>query len=412
MALDTVFHAVERHSIETERTRLEARLQQARRMEKIGIFTSGIAHNFNNILGGILGHSEVMEERLGSDAKLVRNLGAIRQGAERARDLIDQILGFGRRRDTHRKPLSVGALIAETASLLDASLPPSVDLVIRQPPVPMIISGENAQLQQVILNLCNNAVQAMPDSGRVEVTTESREVLESRPLSHDELKPGQYACIAVTDTGRGMDTATMARIFEPFFTTRESGNGLGLATAREIVREHGGAMDVQSKVGEGSRFEIWLPRPTTAQPISEPSAAALPIGKGETILILAQDSERVLRDEEVLAALGYEPVGFTTADAALASCRANPNRFDIVMVCHRGSTALSLEVAAGLHSAVPRLPILFATDGAIEIDADTLVAAGISDVVRWPIAMALAHSRAKTSLETLTSRPRALATSG
>ncbi|WP_024508297.1 DAHL domain-containing protein [Bradyrhizobium sp. ARR65] len=124
VALDTFVQAIERQSMEKERTRLEVRLQQARRMEKIGIFTSGIAHNFNNILGGILGHSEVMEEYVGSDAKLVRNLGAIRRGAERARDLVDQILVFGRRREIGHKPLSVGALVAETASLMEASLPP------------------------------------------------------------------------------------------------------------------------------------------------------------------------------------------------------------------------------------------------------------------------------------------------
>jgi signal transduction histidine kinase len=131
MALDTILQAVARSAIEKERTRLEARLQQARRMEKIGTFTSGIAHNYNNILGGVLGHSEVMEEYGGSDGRFAHHLAAIRRGAERARDLVDQILAFGRRRDARRKPLSVGALIAETASLLGVSLPKGIELVIR-----------------------------------------------------------------------------------------------------------------------------------------------------------------------------------------------------------------------------------------------------------------------------------------
>jgi DNA-binding NtrC family response regulator len=165
-------------------------------------------------------------------------------------------------------------------------------------------------------------------------------------------------------------------------------------------------------MGEGSRFEVWLPR-APAEPTSEPSAAALPTGKGETIMILAHDGERLLSDEEMLAALGYEPVGFTTADAALAACRANPNRFDMVVVGHLGSVALSLEVTAALHLAVPRLPIVLAAIVATEIDADTLMAAGISDVVRWPIiaeeiTMALAHSSAMVSLETLPPRHWAL----
>ena len=391
MALDTILQAVERRAIETDRARLETRLRQARRMEKIGTFTSGIAHNFNNILGGILGHSEVMEEHAGSDTRFAHNLAAIRRGAERARDLVDQMLAFGRRRDARRKPLSVGALIAESTSLLGVSLPKGIELVIRQPPVATIVSGENAPLQQVILNLCNNAANAMQDGGRIEIAAELHDVLEPVALSHDAIRSGYYVCISVTDTGKGMDEATLGRIFEPFFTTRSSGNGLGLATVHEIIHEHGGAVNVQSKLNEGSRFEVWLPRATAAS-ISEPHDAAFPGGKGETVMLVARDAERVLRDEEMLAALGYEPVGFTNADAALAACRAAPKRFDMAVVGPFG-----LQLAAALHASAPRLPIVLASKAAIEIGADTLVRAGISDVVRWPIvaeeiALALAHS--------------------
>ena len=412
-ALDTILQAVERHAIEKERARLEARLRQARRMEKIGTFTSGIAHNFNNILGGILGRSEMMEEHGGSNTRFGHNLAAIRRGAERARELVDQMLAFGRRRDARRKPLSVGALIAETASLLGVSLPKGIDLVIRQPPVATIVSGENAQLQQVILNLCNNAAHAMQDGGRIEIATELHEVSVPLALSHDEIRPGHYICIAVTDSGQGMDEATVGRIFEPFFTTRSSGNGLGLATVREIVDEHGGAVNVQSNLNEGSRFEVWLPR-ATAEPVSEPGDATFPSGKGETVMLVAHDVERVLRDEEMLAALGYEPVGFTNADAALAACRVDPGRFDIVVVVHFGFVGRSLELAAALHATAPSIPIILAAKATIEIGADALVTAGISDVVRWPIvpeeiAMALAHSSVPTRPKDRPQRRPALA---
>jgi len=399
MALDTIVQAVGRHTMEKERTRLEARLQQARRMERIGMFTSGIAHNFNNILGGILGHSEVMEERVGPDAKLLRNLGAIRRGAERARDLIDQILVLGRSRAVCRKPLSVGALIAETASLLEVARPPAVELVIRQPPAATLVSGEHAQLQQVLLNLCGNATNAMPDGGRIEVATGFDEISETRTLSHGEIGPGRYVRIAVTDTGQGMDETTLGRIFEPFFTTRSSGNGLGLATVREIVRDHHGAIDVYSRPGEGSRFEVWLPRTAAAEQMTEMNATTMPTGTGETIMLVAQDSERLLRDEEMLAALGYEPVGFSKSDTAIAACRASPGRFDTIIVGDFGSAARSLDLAASLHAAAPRLSIVLAIRATIEIGADRLVSAGISDVVRWPIvaeeiAFALTHGAA------------------
>jgi signal transduction histidine kinase/CheY-like chemotaxis protein len=387
-ALDTIVYAVERQSMEKERARLETRLQQARRLETVGTFTSGIAHNFNNILGGILGHSEVIEAHLGSDARLLHNLDAIRRGAERARDLVDQILTFGRRRAARRRPLSARALVAEAASLLNVSLPPGIDLVIHEPPVAGIVSGELAQLQQVILNLCNNAAQAMENSGRIEVETKVHELADARSLTHGELQSGRYVSIAVRDAGRGMDGATLARIFEPFFTTRSAGNGLGLATVREIVRDHGGAMNVQSTPGAGSRFEVWLPCLTTATPALEVDTPARSLGRGETVLMIAEDSARLLRDEEMLAALGYEPVGFTVADVALAACRATPERFDALVVGHQGSAMSSLDLAAALHAAAPHLPIVLATKSTEEIGADRLVIAGIADVVHWPIVAA------------------------
>jgi signal transduction histidine kinase/CheY-like chemotaxis protein len=388
MALDTIVYAVGRYAMEKERTRLETRLQQARRMETVGMFTSGIAHNFNNILGGILGHTEVAEERYGSDTRPLRHLEAIRRGAERARDLVDQILTFGRGRDARRRPLSARTLLAEAAALLHASLPPEIDLAIREPPSAAIVSGEPAQLQQVILNLCNNAAQAMENAGRIEVETDVHEIGSARSLTHGELQPGRHVRIVVRDAGRGMEAATLARIFEPFFTTRSAGNGLGLATVREIVREHGGAMNVASVAGEGSRFEVWLPCQTSAASAPDADAPVLPLGRGETLLMVAGDSARLLRDEEMLAALGYEPVGFTGAEAALAACRAMPARFDALVVGHLGSTMSSLELAAALHAAAPQLPIVLATRSAEEIGADSLVMSGIADVVHWPIVAA------------------------
>lgn len=387
MALDTIVYAVERHTMEKERARLVTRLQQAQRMETVGTLTSGIAHNFNNILGGILGHSEVIEEHLGPDARPLRNLDAIRRGAERARDLVDQILNFGRHRDARRRPLSARAVVAEAASLLNVSLPRGIDLVIEEPPVTAIVSGEPAQLQQVILNLCNNAAQAMENSGRIEVETEVHEVAGGHLLTHGELQPGRYVRIAVGDTGRGMDKLTLARIFEPFFTTRPTGNGLGLATVHEIVRDHGGAMNVES-TSEGSRFEVWLPCLATPTPVLEVDEPVGPLGCGETVLMVAHDDARLLRDEEILAALGYEPVGFMGADAALAACRAAPERFDVLVVGHLGSAKSSLESAAALHEAAPHLPIVLATKSTEEICADSLMFAGIADVVHWPIVAA------------------------
>jgi signal transduction histidine kinase/CheY-like chemotaxis protein len=383
--LNAIVGALRRYTLEHQRVRLEARLQQARRMETVGALASGVAHNFNNIIGAILGHAEIAEAHLPPDSRPLRNLDAIRRAGERARDLVDQILAFGRRRDTRRRPVCMQTLVAEAASLLHASLPPRIELVIGPMPPAPVVSGEPAQLQQVILNLCNNAAQAMDDAGRIEVDTQVCEIADLRTLSHGELHRRRYARVAVNDTGRGMDGATLERIFEPFFTTRAAGNGLGLATVREIVREHGGAMNVSSIPGHGSRFEVWLPCITAAEPTPAEKAPPLPLGRGETVLVVDDDRARLLRNEEMLAALGYEPVGFTGTGDALAACRATPERFDALVVGHLGPAMPALALVAALHAAAPRPPIVLATASANEISTDALAAAGIFEIVRRPL---------------------------
>jgi signal transduction histidine kinase/CheY-like chemotaxis protein len=385
MALDALANVVVREHLEQERARLEANLERARRMETVGALASGIAHNFNNIVGAILGYTEMAEVQLASDSRPARNLGEIRRAGERARDLVDQILGFGRRRDVGRQPVSIKGLVAETSSLLHASLPSRIELIIREVPEAAIVSGQAGQLQQVILNLCNNAAQAMDQIGRVEIETEVHQITRARSLTHGDLEPGRYVRIAVSDAGRGIDEITLEHIFEPFFTTRLAGNGLGLATVREIVREHGGTMNVWSTPGVGSRFEVWLPCVAAAAPAARDDLPILPFGRGETVLVLDDAGGRLLADEEMLAALGYEPVGFTCADDALAACRATPKRFDAIVVGHLVPAASALDLAAELHGIVPDVPILLATASADEIGADELLSCSVSEVVHLPL---------------------------
>ena len=184
-------------------------------------------------------------------------------------------------------------------------MPSRIELAIREVPEAAVISGQPGQLQQVILNLCNNAAQAMDQVGRVEIETEVHQITGLRSLSHgDILRPGRYVRVAVSDAGRGIDEITLEHIFEPFFTTRLDGNGLGLATVREIVREHGGAMNVWSAPGVGSRFEVWLPCIAAAALAPRGEAPTIWLGRGETVLVIDDASERLLGDEEMLAALG------------------------------------------------------------------------------------------------------------
>jgi signal transduction histidine kinase len=386
MALDTIVHAVERQSMEKERARLESRLQHARRMETVGTFTSGVAHNFNNILGGILGHTEIMEGHLAPDARPQRNLDAIRRGAERARDLVDQILSFGRRREGRREPVCIETLVAEAKSLLVPTLPAHIAIEISEICEPTIVSAEPAQLQQVILNICRNAAQAMDEPGVIEIGLATREIIGSTSVGRITMDPGWFVIISISDPGRGMDEATMERIFDPFFTTRPDGNGLGLATALDIVREHKGAMDVRSTPGSGTRFDVWVP---AAAPSHEPiliqhASGAVGRGIGETVLVLEADHGRLLRHEEILAALGYEPVGFTGLQEAAQAC-AVPARFDAALVFHQPGASFALDFATALRELAPDLPIILAASSARDLDAPLLAASGISEVVHHPL---------------------------
>jgi signal transduction histidine kinase len=405
LASDAVANAIEREFLEHDRARLASRLERARRMQMIGSLASGIAHNFNNIIGAILGYSEMVEPQLTPGTKPAQHIDEIRRAAERGRDLIDNILTFGRRRDALALPVQVRTLLDEGASLLRASLPSGVELIIEDVPIDVAVSGEPAQLQQVILNLCNNAAQAIQRSGCIRVTVEQKDVAGLLLMSHGELTLGRYVCLAVEDNGRGFDEGVARRLFEPFFTTRLAGTGLGLATVREIVRDHDGAMNVHSKPGHGSRFEVWLPA-AAVDSTADVGRALLPLGRGETVLVVENDRERLLRDEEMLAALGYEPVGFEQPAEAIAVCRLTGDRFDIILVSDASQTLGGFELAHALHEVVPQKPILLATASTIEVSVDALTEAGISEVLRWPMATTdLAGALARCLRRSSTLRP-------
>jgi signal transduction histidine kinase len=384
MALDLLAHAVERQTTELEKSSLEERLQQTRRMETVGALASGVAHNFNNIIAAILGYVELAEAQVTKGSRPARHLSGIRRAGERGRDVVEQLLRFGRRRSGRHQLLDVRCLMAESESFLRASLPREIDLAFHEVPMGAGIVAEPAQLQQVILNLCSNAAQAMEGRGHIKVETMLHELADIQDLTHGTLRPGRYVVLAVTDSGPGMDRVVLENLFEPFFTTRTSGNGLGLATVREIVDEHGGAINVSSTPRKGSRFEVWLPCRAAGQRVMDgPTEEAF--GRGQTVLLLSSSSEQLLHDEEILAALGYEPVGFWRAADAVTACRSNPDRFDAILI---GCSLLEREarsLPALLHRIEPRLPIVVAAEPTEIFDVDALVMAGVSEVVTRPM---------------------------
>jgi signal transduction histidine kinase len=387
MAADTIGNAVGRVRLEMEQVRLEASLQKAKRMETVGALTSGVAHNFNNVIGSILGHTEMQEAEVVPGSRLARHVQGVRQAAERARDLVEQILHFGRQKGISEGRVQMSSLLIETVTQLAVALPHETRLVVGQVPDAAVVRGDPAQLQQIIVNLCNNASQAMGGSGVIDITVDMLTVSQPLPLSHGRVPPGAYVRVAVTDRGRGMRAATLERLFEPFFTTRPDGNGLGLATAFEIVTSYGGAFNVTSHPGVGSTFVVWLPRaePTTPEPPMVGSSQAR--GGGETVLVVNEDASRLLRDEEIVAALGYEPIGYLRPGQALAAFGLAPQRFDLVLISYMASVAEALTFAGKFHVMSPRTPILLSALTET-LGAGALAKAGVSGVVKTPITSA------------------------
>lgn len=407
MAADAFTSAVQSQCLEQEREQLQTKLQSARRMEVVGALTSGIAHNFNNIIGAILGYAETAQNQVRAPTPLSEHLGEIRRAGERARDLVQHILTFGRQRAMRRTRVNVRALIDEAKSMLNATLPEHVRLVVGETPVTLCVSGEASQLQQVVVNLCNNAAQAMDTPGEISVEVAVREIAHTSFTEPGELPAGNYVVISVTDPGRGMDEATLERIFEPFFTTRLEGNGLGLATVREIVLEHAGRVSVQSVPQVGTRFDVWLPERSSVTEAQSSETSTTPgRGNGETILVLESDHSRLLRHEEILAALGYEPAGFTEAAAAQAACLSDTLHFDAALLCaHLNGMAAALEHAATLQTCSPGLPVILATASTREWNAPALAEAGIAEIIHQPLSSVELASALARSLHSAAQRP-------
>src|SRR6202789_31890 len=374
-------------SAQIDKEQLETQLRQSQKMEAIGTLAGGIAHDFNNILGAILGYGELALQHCAAKSELRRYLDNIMHATERAKLLVERILGFSRSGLGDKVPVNVESVVIETLELLQASLPTDIRLQTRIDAANAAVIGDATYLHQVVMNLCTNAVQAMESGGLLSVVLDRTEVSDPRTLSRGTLAPGPYVRLIVSDTGGGIPPAVLDRMVASFFTHKQvcEGTGLGLSLVHRIVTDLGGAIDVTTTVGAGSRFEIWLPvTGETAIPAVE-ALGTLPRGNGKTVMIV--DDERPLVDlaEEIIAALGYEPVGFASSSAALKAFRAAPERFDLVLTDESMPELIGTELAQAIRRLRPTIPIILMTGyGGTQL-ANRAADIGLSDVLRKPL---------------------------
>ncbi len=317
----------ERKRAETEKERLELQLRKSQKMEALGTLAGGVAHDFNNILGAILGYGEIAQKDATEGSALRRCIDNVMHAGARGKALVERILAFSRSGLGERIPVNVQAVAEEAMELLTASLPPGVRVTHKLEAGDAAVMGDATEFHEVFMNLCTNALQAMPDGGELEVGLDTTELRETRGVSHGELAAGRYVRVVVRDTGTGIAPEVVDRIFDPFFTTKPvgQGTGLGLSLVHGIVVDVGGGIDVVSAPGAGTTFTVWLPIVGSARAPARHTSAQAPRGNGEVVMVVDDEPALLALMEEMLAVLGYEPAGFSSGNAALEALAADPS---------------------------------------------------------------------------------------
>jgi two-component system cell cycle sensor histidine kinase/response regulator CckA len=319
----------------TERSALEKQLQQAQKFEAIGRLAGGIAHDFNNMIGAVLGWAEIVLDETEPQARSLRHFDKIRHQALRAAALTRQLLAFARRKILEPRNLDLNQNVAETLSPPERVIGSNIEIKTKLAPDLTLVRADPTQVDQVLMNLCINARDAMPEGGRLIIETGDATFDEKYCAAQTYARAGHYAMLAVTDSGTGMDVATLDRIFEPFFTTKEMGKGTGrgLATVYGIVRQHGTFLHVYSEVGIGRMLRIYLPVTPTTEKAAAPIEDLRPARGGKETILTAEDHEG-LRElaRETLANLGYEILIACDGEEAVRLFQANRERIDLPLL--------------------------------------------------------------------------------
>jgi PAS domain S-box-containing protein len=384
--LSSIVDISARKGAEQDRRLLEEQLRQSQKMEAVGTLAGGIAHDFNNLLGAIVGYAELARAAVQDRPEAAADIDGILTAAGRGKRLIERIMAFSRRQDRELKPLLAQNTVADAVKLLRATIPPSVDIQIRIDPQTPQIMGDETSIQHVLMNLGTNAAHAMPGGGRIVVSLESIYVRDSLARSHPDLHEGPYALMSVRDTGLGMDRKTLDRIFEPFFTTKRpgAGTGLGLAVVHNIMKEHEGAILVDSVVGQGTMVKCFFPGMMTEAEEHAVSVEEIRMGSGQRILYVEDQPLLAKVGVRRLESLGYSVTAFTDSSEALRHIQLVAAPYDVVLTDYWMPGMTGLDLAREIHRISPAVPIILLTGFLEELPPETLHSCGIRRVVNKP----------------------------
>jgi PAS domain S-box-containing protein len=373
----------------TQEVQLQERIRQWQKMEALGTLAGGIAHDFNNILLPILINTELMLSEEKEDSPEARRLGQVLEAARRGKDMVRQIIAFSQQKEQERKPVEIYPIIKESLKLLRISMPKNIEIVERIESASAVAVADATQIQQVLMNLGNNAAYAMREKGGILEIGLSETSIDAKTASRFiDLKPGLYLRLSVKDTGHGMPPEVMGRVFEPFFTTKKQGEGtgMGLAVVHGIVKSHGGAISLSSEIGKGTAFTIHLPRVTGPAEVVKEIREPFPKGT-EKILFVDDEDIQVRAMDKLLAHLGYHVVGLTDAREALRVFRKQPEAFDLAITDQAMPHMSGGELAQELLRARPDLPIILCTGYSETLNEEGALALGIKAFVMKPFSV-------------------------
>lgn len=382
----------------TERNRLQKELIQSQKMETIGTMAGGIAHDFNNQLTVILGNLDLglMESPQGTS--LADCLQNATRAARRCAELTRSILTFGRQMTSEPRPMSLNAAVDESVRLLERSFPAHIRLNVQKLGDLWTVNADPTQMQQILMNLCVNARDAMPDGGMMTVRTSNCTLTEAERSGHAETRPGRFACLTVEDTGSGIPAEVLPRIFEPFFTTKEvgKGTGLGLAMVYGIAKSHNGWVQVSSELGRGTVFTVFIP--ATEAAVTEEKAQVVTVPGGHETILVVDDEELVLGlARTILERHGYAVLTAYDGLDALDVFQANADRVDAIVLDLNMPRMTGLEAIPRMREIRPDVPIIISSGYRADAEARSAIESGAAGVVQKPYSpsvMALAVRKA------------------
>jgi nitrogen-specific signal transduction histidine kinase/ActR/RegA family two-component response regulator len=378
-----------RKKAEEEKSKLEAELRQAQKMEAIGTLAGGIAHDFNNILSVIIGYADLLKFNIQSGKGVQEEeIDQVLTAGKRAKELVQQILAFSRKSEHYLQPLYPHLIVKEALKMMRSTLPATITIEQDIDTECGKIQAVSTEIHQIMVNLCTNAMQAMgPGKGVLRVSL-CRKDIPADQIKESDASPGPFIVLSISDTGNGMDRETIQRIFEPYYTTKEvgKGTGLGLSTVYGIVKDLKGFIEVESEPEKGTTFQVYMPALPIGLSDSEETEQNAPLPTGaERILLVDDENSIVLMQKATLENLGYQVTATTNSLEALRNFQETPDDFDLLITDMTMPDMTGAELAQRVLSIKSGFPIILCTGFSEQIDEEKAKAIGIKEYIKKPI---------------------------